>query len=125
MFIQTEQTPNPATLKFLPGVTVLNEGTADFRSQEDAALSPLAQRIFAVEGVQGVFLTTDFITITKSEEKEWYLLKPSLLGIIMEHFTAGRPVLVGTGSESEVTYDDEGADEEVVSQIRSCCHGRW
>ncbi len=118
MFIQTEQTPNPATLKFLPGVTVLNEGTADFRSQEDAALSPLAQRIFAVEGVQGVFLTTDFITITKSEEKEWYLLKPSLLGIIMEHFTAGRPVLVGTGSESEVTYDDEGADEEVVSQIR-------
>jgi len=65
-----------------------------------------------------VFLTTDFITITKSEEKEWYLLKPSLLGIIMEHFTAGRPVLVGTGSESEVTYDDEGADEEVVSQIR-------
>ncbi len=118
MFIQTEQTPNPATLKFLPGVTVLNEGTADFRSQEDAAMSPLAQRIFAVQGVEGVFLTTDFITITKNEEKEWYLLKPSLLGIIMEHFTAGRPVLVGTGDNAEIVYDDEGADEEVVSQIR-------
>ena len=118
MFIQTEQTPNPATLKFLPGVTVLNEGTADFRSQEDAAMSPLAQRILAVQGVEGVFLTTDFITITKNEEKEWYLLKPSLLGIIMEHFTAGRPVLVGTGDNSEIVYDDEGADEEVVSQIR-------
>ena len=118
MFIQTEQTPNPATLKFLPGVTVLNEGTADFRSPEDASLSPLAQRIFQVDGVEGVFLTTDFITITKSDEKEWYLLKPSLLGIIMEHFTAGRPVLVGTGSDDEVVYDDEGADEEVVSQIR-------
>ena len=118
MFIQTEQTPNPATLKFLPGVAVLKEGTADFRSQQDAELSPLAQRIFAVEGVEGVFLATEFITITKSDEKEWYLLKPSLLGIIMEHFTAGRPVLLGGSDDSEVVYDDEGADEEVVSQIR-------
>jgi Fe-S cluster biogenesis protein NfuA len=119
MFIQTEQTPNPATLKFLPGMNVMIEGTADFRSQDDAAPSPLAQRIFAVEGVTGVFLGSDFITITKSDEKEWYLLKPSLLGIIMEHFTAGRPVMLDGGTaDADAGFDDEGEDSEVVSQIK-------
>jgi Fe-S cluster biogenesis protein NfuA len=119
MFIQTEQTPNPATLKFLPGIEVMKDGTADFRSGEDATISPLAHRIFAVEGVTGVFLGSDFITVTKGDEKEWYLLKPSLLGIIMEHFTAGRPVMLADSVPGgEIVFDDEGEDSEVVSQIK-------
>lgn len=119
MFIQTEQTPNPATLKFLPGREVAGDATADFTAPENAERSPLAQRLFAVEGVTGVFLGSDFITITKAEDKEWYLLKPAILGIIMEHFTAGRPVLLeatepsGAG-EAEVAEEDR----EIVAQIR-------
>lgn len=115
MFIQTESTPNPATLKFLPGRAVLTSGTADFRTVEQAEASPLAQRLFQVEGVAGVFLGSDFISITKAEEKDWYLLKPALLGIIMEHFTAGRPILVAEAAQDPVS--DE-ADEEVVQQIK-------
>ena len=100
MFIQTEQTPNPATLKFLPGRTVLEEGTADFTNADDAtARSPLAARLFEVEGVGAVFFGRDFITITKTDEKEWHVLKPALLGAIMEHFTAGR-VIMNVTSES-------------------------
>ena len=91
MFIQTEQTPNPATLKFLPGRDVLGHGTADFPTVETAVRSPLAQRLFEIEGVAGVFLGADFVTITKEGDRDWYLLKPSILGVIMEHFTAGRP----------------------------------
>ena len=90
MFIQTEQTPNPATLKTLPGRTVLETGTADFTNAEDAAgRSPLASHLFGIEGVVAVFLGADFITITKSGEKEWHVLKPSILGAIMEHMTTG------------------------------------
>src|SRR3546814_1951480 len=84
MFIQTEQTPNPATLKFLPGQGVLGSGTANFPSPDTAASSPLAQRLFEVEGVTGVFVGSDFITVTKVDDKDWYLLKPSILGVIME-----------------------------------------
>ncbi|MEM7169236.1 MAG: NifU family protein [Pseudomonadota bacterium] len=115
MFIQTEQTPNPATLKFLPGSTVLDQGTANFETSETAGRSPLAQRLFAIEGVTGVFLGGDFISVTKSEEKEWYLLKPAVLGVIMEHFTAARPVLLEEAEEVEAQFDSE--DEEVVQQI--------
>ena len=115
MFIQTEQTPNPATLKFLPGRDVLGRGTADFPSREDAARSPLAQRLFEIDGVEGVFLGADFITITKTAAKDWFLLKPSILGVIMEHFTANRPVLlddVGSG------HTESGDDDEIVQQIK-------
>ena len=95
MFIQTEQTPNPATLKFLPGREVLGSGTADFPDAASAGRSPLAERLFEVEGVTRVFLGSDFISISKADEAEWYLLKPQILGVIMEHFTAGRPVVTG------------------------------
>ncbi|HSM40184.1 MAG TPA: NifU N-terminal domain-containing protein, partial [Afifellaceae bacterium] len=85
MFIQTEETPNPATLKFIPGRIVLEGETRDFRSAEDAEVSPLASRIFAVEGVTGVFFGHDFITVTK-DETDWPHIKPAILGAIMEHF---------------------------------------
>ncbi len=115
MFIQTEQTPNPATLKFLPGRDVMASGTADFADPEAAKRSPLAERLFQVEGVTGVFLGADFVTVAKADDKEWYLLKPAVLGVIMEHFVAGRPVL-HEGLESEA--DDGGEDSEVVQQIK-------
>ncbi|WP_207480587.1 NifU family protein [Arenibaculum pallidiluteum] len=116
MFIQTEQTPNPATLKFLPGREVLVRGTADFAEPDSARRSPLARRLFEIEGVTGVFLGYDFVTVSKSDDRDWYLLKPAILGAIMEHYAAGRPALededVGSGhAESE----DE---DEVVSQIK-------
>jgi Fe-S cluster biogenesis protein NfuA len=116
MFIQTEQTPNPQTLKFLPGREVMTDGTADFRDETAAARSPLAQRLFQVEGVEGVFLGSDFISVTKPEDKEWYLLKPAILGIIMEHFTAGRPVLLEETGEADSGPAEE--DSEVVTQIK-------
>ncbi|MEE8271934.1 MAG: NifU family protein [Alphaproteobacteria bacterium] len=116
MFIQTEQTPNPATLKFLPGREVLGSGSADFPSADTAERSPLAERLFTVDGVTGVFFGGDFITITKADDREWYLLKPSILGVIMEHFTAGRPVLL----DQTATPADSGGedDNEIVSQIK-------
>ena len=91
MFIQTETTPNPATLKFLPGLSVMDEGTADYQNADDAGNSPLAQRLFAVAGVRGVFLGRDFVTITKDEATDWDHAKPALLGAIMEHFQSGQP----------------------------------
>lgn len=115
MFIQTEQTPNPATLKFLPGRTVLEEGTADFTNAETAnTRSPLAARLFEVEGVGAVFFGRDFITITKTDAKEWHVLKPALLGAIMEHFTAGRDVMTATETETA----DADDDDEIVTQIK-------
>jgi len=118
MFIQTESTPNPATLKFLPGRDVLPDGAMDFPNADTASRSPLAQRLFSVEGVTGVFLGPDFITVTKSDG-EWQHLKPMVLGAIMEHFTSGAPV-VAEGSDQEesahAAYD--GEDEEIVTQIK-------
>ena len=115
MFIQTEQTPNPATLKFLPGRDVLGQGTADFPTVETATRSPLAQRLFEIEGVAGVFLGADFVTITKEGDRDWYLLKPSILGVIMEHFTAGRPVVNETAVDDNAAHED---DDEIVAQIK-------
>jgi Fe-S cluster biogenesis protein NfuA len=115
MFIQTEQTPNPATLKFLPGRTVLERGTVDMPDAESARRSPLAERLFQVEGVTGVFLGSDFVTITKQADKEWYLLKPALLGIIMEHFTAGRPIVLDDAAEPA---EAAGEEDELVLQIK-------
>jgi len=93
MFIQTEATPNPATLKFLPGNTVLGSGTADFPSKDTSEKSPLASKIFQVEGVVAVFLGTDFITVTKSEEMDWDHIKSAILGSIMEHYQSGEPAM--------------------------------
>src|SRR5262249_47641644 len=92
MFIQTETTPNPATLKFLPGRTVLKDGTLDMRDAATAERSPLAERLFAIQGVGGVFYGSDFITVTKTEG-DWAHLKPAILGAIMEHFLSGEPLV--------------------------------
>lgn len=118
MFIQTETTPNPATLKFLPGQTVLDSGTADFPEAAAAAGSPLASRIFAVPGVTGVFLGSDFVTVTKAEDAVWDHLKPSVLGAIMEHFQSGAPVIETAGAAGGGHNDQDGPDSEIISQIK-------
>jgi len=120
MFIQTETTPNPATLKFLPAVDVMTTGTANFPSSEGAEKSPLAMTLFAVTGVDGVFFGADFITITKTPSSQWEQLKPLILGAIMDHFQSGFPV-IEAGSQDEASYDD---DDEVVAQIRELIETR-
>ena len=123
MFIQTEQTPNPATLKFLPGQVVLEAGTADFPTADTVTgSSPLAERLFDVDGVAGVFFGRDFITVTKQDDREWYVLKPSILGVIMEHFTAGRPVMNAAAPVGEPIHDED--DDEVVMQIKELLETR-
>ncbi|MBV1902183.1 MAG: NifU family protein [Marinosulfonomonas sp.] len=117
MFIQTESTPNPATLKFLPGQTVLETGTADFPTADTASKSPLAQRIFGVDGVTGVFFGNDFVTVVKTEATEWDHIKPAVLGAIMEHFQSGQPVLEGeSGDTGHAAHD--GPDSAIVDQIK-------
>jgi Fe-S cluster biogenesis protein NfuA len=116
MFIQTEETPNPLTLKFLPGRTVLGAGTADFTSPDAAAeRSPLAATLFDIEGVGAVFLGPDFITVTKRADADWPVMKPAILGAIMEHFTANRPVVIEHKDNSSQASED---DDPVVSQIK-------
>ena len=124
MFIQTEATPNPATLKFLPGQTVLETGTLDLREPADAAKSPLAERLFAIKGVNGVFFGSDFITVTKSDG-EWPQLKPAILGAIMEHFMSGAPLLKA-GEQGDAPADEffEAADEEIVTTIKDLLETR-
>ncbi|MCM2472602.1 NifU family protein [Rhizobium sp. CG5] len=125
MFIQTESTPNPATLKFLPGKVVMATGTADFRGAEGAADSPLAQRLFAIPGVSAVFFGYDFITVTK-DGPEWAHLKPAILGTIMEHFMTGAPVLqsaVANDEESDEEFFDAG-DETIVQTIKELLETR-
>ena len=114
MFIQTEDTPNPATLKFIPGVAVLPGDTAEFVSEEATKTSPLAKRIFAIDGVVSVFLSGDFIAITKNDVSEWFSLKPSILAGIMEHFASGLPVMEASSQESE----EAGEETETVQQIK-------
>ncbi len=118
MFIQTEQTPNPATLKFLPGRAVLEDSTANFADAEAAAASPLAARLFEIDGVEGVFFGSDFISVTRGEE-DWADLKPQILGTIMEHFTSGAPVMteVGSGDAPERMADSD-EDAEIIDQIK-------
>lgn len=115
MFIQTESTPNPATLKFLPGLTVLAEGAADFPAAETAGASPLARRLFEIDGVEGVFFGTDFVTVTKGAA-EWAHLKPAILGAIMEHYASGQPVMEGEAHAAHADHD--GPDSEIVVQIK-------
>jgi Fe-S cluster biogenesis protein NfuA len=118
MFIQTESTPNPATLKFLPGQSVLDSGTADFPTPEAGASSPLARRIFAVEGVTAVFLGNDFVTVTKAEAVDWAHIKPAILGAVMEHFQSGQPAVEGGTPEGDGHAAHEGPDSEIVEQIK-------
>ena len=118
MFIQTESTPNPATLKFLPGQTVLEAGTADFPSAEGAGKSPLAQRIFGVPGVTGVFFGNDFVTVTKDDSTEWDHMKPAILGAIMEHYQSGAPIMTGEADATSGHAEHDGEDAEIVGQIK-------
>jgi len=116
MFIQTEGTPNPATLKFNPGRAVMRSGTVDFRDADSASVSPLASEIFSVEGVTGVFFGPDFITVSKGDA-DWAHLKPAILGAIMDHFTSGQPLMAdGHGGTDHAEQD--GPDDPVVSRIK-------
>lgn len=125
MFIQTEATPNPATLKFLPGRIVLSEGTMDFRRSEDAGSSPLAQRLFAVDGVEGIFFGHDFISVTKGDV-DWQHIKPAVLGAIMEHFMSGAPVMGAAAAGAETGDDEffEEADAQTVVTIKELIDSR-
>ena len=118
MFIQTESTPNPATLKFLPGQTVLEVGTADFPTPEAGAKSPLAARIFDVKGVEGVFFGNDFVTVTKADGVEWDHIKPAILGAVMEHYQSGQPVMDEGQKMASGHADHTGEDGEIVGQIK-------
>jgi len=116
MFIETEGTPNPATLKFLPGRDVMGATTADFASADTAGRSPLATSLFALPGVSRVFFGGDFVTVTKSDVIDWQALKPQVLGVIMEHFVAGLPVV--DGADETALEDVSPEDAEVVAQIK-------
>ncbi len=119
MFIQTEATPNPATLKFLPGQPVLREGTLDIRNKEAAGQSPLAECLFEIEGVTGVFFGSDFISVTKAIG-DWQHLKPAILGAIMEHYMSGAAIVTSTGPAAEEAASEsfDPADEETVKTIK-------
>jgi Fe-S cluster biogenesis protein NfuA len=125
MFIQTETTPNPATLKFLPGRTVLATGTLEMRDKAEAVKSPLAERLFDVANVSGVFLGSDFITVTKSDG-EWPQLKPAILGVIMEHFMSGAPVVAEgeSGDTNEAGEFFEAGDADTVATIKELIETR-
>ena len=110
MFIQTERTPNSATLKFLPGRTVMEKGTANFTDAEKARLSPLATDLFGLDGISGVLLGFDFITVTKSDDKDWEIMKPPILGAIMDHFQSGKSVI----EEPEAANPLESGDEDTI-----------
>ena len=118
MFIQTEDTPNPATLKFIPGVDVLAGSSAEFNSLEEAKPSPLASRLLRIDGVESVFLCGDFVSITKVENMEWFALKPSVLAGIMEHFASGLPVMETAQNTDADANKEDSDDDEVVQQIK-------
>ncbi|MGN6570669.1 MAG: NifU family protein [Pseudolabrys sp.] len=123
MFIQTEATPNPATLKFLPGRPVLDTGTLDMPTREAAAQSPLAEKLFDLPNVGGVFYGADFISVTKTDG-DWQQIKPAVLGAIMEHYMSGAPLLA---AEAQAAASDEffdAADEETVTLIKDLIETR-
>lgn len=124
MFIQTEKTPNPETLKFIPGEPVLKTGTAEFKTADDAGRSPLAQRLFKLDGVKSVFLGGDFISITKAPEKDWQVLKTQVLAAIMEHFSTGQPVVNAEEAAPSPQAGHPDMDNEIVVQIRELLETR-
>lgn len=117
MFIQTEATPNPSTIKFLPGQPVLERGSAEFKSVEETAHAPLARRLFGLQGVRGVFYGRDFISVSKAEDTDWAMLRPMILGALMEHLSTGQPVV--TEAFFSAGAEEGGAeDDEISLQIR-------
>ena len=115
MFIQTEETPNPAALKFIPGVDVMGTGNAEFNTPDEAKNAPLARRLFQIDGVQSVFLGADFIAVTKIESLEWFSLKPAILAGIMEHYASGLPVIEIVNETASSSAEE---DSETVQQIK-------
>ena len=113
MFIQTEATPNPATLKFIPGQRILDEGSMEFTSAEGCAESPFAQRLFTLQGVKSVFLGGDFVSISKHDDTDWSMLKPMVMAVIMEHLSTGQPIVTGAGRDKSKSDDDA-----ISAQIR-------
>jgi Fe-S cluster biogenesis protein NfuA len=119
MFIQTEQTPNPQTLKFLPGKVVMQEGTAFYQNIEEAKDSPFAKRLFGVDGIEGVFFGSDFITITKSQDLDWEVMKPIVLGSIMDHFNSNEQTISNQEkSNSADSFKEDKEDSDIVKQIK-------
>ena len=121
MFIQTEDTPNPATIKFIPGQTVLESGTLEFSSQADASKSPLALRLFGIVGVVRVFLTTNFVSVSKADDTDWSMLKPMILAALMEHLSTNQPIIDADfkGADEGGASSGEDEDNEVIVQIKA------
>lgn len=117
MFIQTETTPNPNTLKFLPGEIVMTTGTADFRSADEGARSPLARRLFKLNGVEGVFFGRDFVSVTKEDSKDWAVMKPLILGLVMDHFSQTDPQLFDDAEQTVSTHGNADLGNPVIKQI--------
>ncbi len=115
MFIKTQATPNPATIKFMPGQAVLPDGTAEFKTKEECTSSTLADRLFALQGVTGVFFADDFIAVTKADDTDWSMLQPMVLAAIMEHFSLGLPVITGADTDGNAITDE---DDEITAQIK-------
>jgi|TARA_B100001741_G_scaffold305058_1_gene296836 Fe-S cluster biogenesis protein NfuA len=118
MFIQTEQTPNPQTLKFLPGKVVMDDGTAFFQNIEESSNSPFAKRLFDVDGVEGVFFGSDFITITKSQSIDWQVMKPLILGSIMDHYNSGEETISKDKKNDNKSLKSDENDDDIVKQIK-------
>ena len=117
MFIQTEDTPNPATVKFIPGQDIIESGTIDFASEADAVKSPLAKRLFGITGVVRVFLSKDFVSVSKADDTDWSMLKPMILAALMEHLSTGQPVLDADFHEKKADKPSE-EDDEITAQIK-------
>ena len=125
MFIQTEQTPNPASLKFLPGCEVMVRGVAEFKNAAEAHPSPLAARLFKIHGIAGVFLGRDFVTVTKAADFDWSLLKTPILAALMEHFTMGQKVMLDEDAEQAGHASSvSGEDSDIVRQIKELLDAR-
>lgn len=114
MFIQTEETPNPATIKFLPGQTILEDGTMDFTSSADSSNSPLALRLFGIVGVTRVFFSGNFVSVSKADDTDWSMLKPMVLAVLMEHLSTGQPIIL----QSVEAQGEEQVDDEITAQIK-------
>ncbi len=124
MFIQTEQTPNPQTLKFLPGKVVMENGTAFFQNVEEANNSPFAKRLFKVEGVEGVFFGSDFITITKNQSIDWQIMKPLVLGSIIDHYNSGEDTIITVKMNENNSLEKNDDDSDIVKQIKELLDSR-
>jgi Fe-S cluster biogenesis protein NfuA len=130
MYIETETTPNPATLKFLPGQQVMAAGTRDFTNDEEAAASPLAEALFSLGDVTGVFYGRDFVSVTAGPGVDWSALKPQVVGILLDHFVSGAPLFVESAGNGIVVpgedadFGDDAGTEEIVAQIRELIETR-